>query len=289
MVSFIVELMVTDLGMLSIPLKPPIAVGDHERVWFLPENGTTYDSFEYDVIHDPETIWLSQHAHAIVPLPPTVSTDSNHPFVHHVPVLLRCFTVDTLTWWVGCVLGACLALQLLIVVFEWCLLVHSLDEDHFVDAIEPPPDFGADGGGEDLVVAAMDQLRIVIALQMHLRDVLADDDGDVFVDAADELPEGHVALELGQRLALDANIGDGGILMDGGGVQVAAAAALILIGGLARYSIGGYEWFGSFVWDPGGMVAVVGGFYGDVVVPAEMDVCCWLVVGRGAGCDPSGR
>ena len=158
-----------------------------------------------------------------------------------------------------------------------------------MDAIEPPPDFGEDGGDEDLVVAAMDQLRIVIALQMHVHEVLADDNGDVFVDAADELPEGNAALELGQRMALDANIGDGGILIDGGGVQVAAAAALILIGGLARYSLGGYEWFGSVVWDPGGVVAVVGGFYGDVRVPAEMDVCCWLVVGCGAGCDPSGR
>ena len=171
-------------------LNSPIYVGEYESIWFLDENTTTFsnDSYDYNIN---STIWLSEDLFAVTVVPPGVSSDSDHPFVRSVPLLLRGLTLDALTLWVGWVLVVASLVQVLIVVFERRLFVccHDGDDDDdgdddYLDALEPPPAVGVDADGDALVGAVMMQLRNAIALQLHLRGLMADDDGDVFLDAA---------------------------------------------------------------------------------------------------------
>jgi len=211
-------------------LNSPIYVGEYESIWFLDENTTTFsnDSYDYNIN---STIWLSEDLFAVTVVPPGVSSDSDHPFVRSVPLLLRGLTLDALTLWVGWVLVVASLVQVLIVVFERRLFVccHDGDDDDdgdddYLDALEPPPAVGVDADGDALVGAVMMQLRNAIALQLHLRGLLADDDGDVFLDAAVgadpdidavshllfggvQLVAGDVFYDAAEILPIDPNIG----------------------------------------------------------------------------------
>ena len=237
---------------LATPWTPPIVVGEHERVWFLPENTTSYDSYDYkyDVMHDPplETIELSPNLHAMVHVPFGMSYESDHPFVRSTPHCLRDLTFDTMTHWIDCALVAILLLQFLIACCQWRLVAYTQNEDLFMDAVEPPPDLDVDAGGDELVAAVMVQMRYVIALQMHLRGLLADEAGDVLFDAVE--PEAAQDMNDAAQVVAD-NVFWG---MAEAVAQFAVSALVLLIIGFK------HEWFGSFVWDRGRALAAGEGF-----------------------------